>query len=59
MLCAYCTQEITDANEHIICRDAGWRQVCENFTRVKLAFMKQNDPGASKGDTVEVHNDPV
>ena len=56
MWCAYCTQEVTDENQHTECRDAGWRQVCEEFTRVKLAFMKQHDHDVHKGETVEVRN---
>jgi hypothetical protein len=56
MWCAYCTQEITDTNQHALCRDAYWWQVCEEFTQVKLEFMKQYDHKVNKGETVKVRN---
>jgi hypothetical protein len=57
MWCAYCTQEITYEEKHSLCRDAVWRQVCEEFTRVKLAFMNQDGSNVHKGETVEVRTD--
>jgi hypothetical protein len=50
MWCAYCTQEITDEEKHSLCRDAAWRQVCEEF-------MNQDGSNVHKGETVEVRTD--
>ena len=57
MWCAHCTQEVTNENDHALCKDAVWRAMSNEFTSVKLAFQKQCDPGVPKGETVEVRND--
>jgi hypothetical protein len=56
MWCVYCTQEVKDEKDHAPCQKEVWLAMCDEFTRVKLAFQKQRDPDAHKGETVEVRN---
>ena len=56
MWCASCLKEIGDPNDHMECAWYMWRIQSLEYTRARLAFMKQQDPDAHKGETVELHN---
>lgn len=43
MLCAHCTEPVNSVSEHESCKEAVWRTMSEEFTRVREALKKQYD----------------
>lgn len=50
MWCASCIKMVGDETDHTEC---AW-YMCEEYTKARLAFMNQQDPGVHKGETVVV-----
>jgi len=43
MLCAHCTEPVNSDSEHESCKEAVWRAMSEEFTRMREAVKKQYD----------------
>ena len=54
MWCASCLKEVGTGVDHTECAWYMWRIQSEEYTRARIAFMKQSDPDVPKGATVDV-----
>ena len=54
MWCGSCLKVVGDGIDHTECAWYMWRVQSVEYTKAKLAFAKQMDPDAHKGETVEV-----
>ena len=43
MNCVHCSQPVNGVIEHELCKEAVWRAMSEEFTRVREALKKQYD----------------